>query len=206
MGIVLTGVYYALALAAAGAVAWMFFHHWLIAAPFFLLAVFCLWFFRDPDRTVPSGPVAVSPADGKVVSIRSEPDGRIRVGIFLNVFNVHVNRTPIGGTIREIKYRSGKFLVASRPEAPMQNEQNTFIVDGDDGTSLEFSQIAGLIARRIICYKKPGERVAAGERVGLIQFGSRVDILFGPEWNISVREGENVSAGSSVIAKRKDRS
>jgi phosphatidylserine decarboxylase len=203
VGIVLTGVFYALALAAAGALAWLFFHHWLIAAPFFLLAIFCLWFFRDPERTIPEGPVAVSPADGKVVAIGKDPDGRTRVGIFLNVFDVHVNRTPIAGTIRKIDYRKGKFLVASRPEAASQNEQNTFVVDGE-GASVEFSQIAGLIARRIICYKKPGDRVAAGERVGLIQFGSRVDILFGPEWDIAVREGQRVSAGSSVIARRKE--
>lgn len=203
MGIVLTGVYYALALAAIGALAWFFLHHWLFAAPFFLLALFCLWFFRDPDREIPAGSVAVSPADGKVVSIGSDPDGRTRVGIFLNVFDVHVNRTPIAGTIRKIDYREGKFLVASRPEAASQNEQNTFVVDGDD-TSIEFSQIAGLIARRIICYKKPGDRVAAGERVGLIQFGSRVDVLFGPEWTLAVQEGQRVSAGSSILARRKE--
>lgn len=203
MGIVLTGVYYALALAVAGALAWILFHHWLFAAPFFLLALFCLWFFRDPEREIPTGPVAVSPADGKVVAIGRDPDGRTRVGIFLNVFDVHVNRTPISGTIRKIDYRKGKFLVASRPEAASQNEQNTFVVDGGD-TTIEFSQIAGLIARRIICYKKPGDRVAAGERVGLIQFGSRVDVLLGPEWTLAVREGQRVSAGSSVIARRKE--
>lgn len=203
MGIVLTGVYYALALAVAGALAWFLFHHWLFAAPFFVLAIFCLWFFRDPERQIPTGPVAVSPADGKVVAIGRDPDGRTRIGIFLNVFDVHVNRTPISGTIRKIDYRKGKFLVASRPEAASQNEQNTFVVDGGD-TTIEFSQIAGLIARRIICYKKPGDRVAAGERVGLIQFGSRVDVLLGPEWTLAVREGQRVAAGSSVIARRKE--
>lgn len=203
MGIVLTGVYYALALAVAGALAWFLFHHWLFAAPFFLLAIFCLWFFRDPEREIPTGPVAVSPADGKVVAIGRDPDGRTRVGIFLNVFDVHVNRTPISGTIRKIDYRRGKFLVASRPEAASQNEQNTFVVEGDN-TSIEFSQIAGLIARRIICYKKPGDRVAAGERVGLIQFGSRVDVLLGPEWTLAVREGQRVAAGSSILARRKE--
>jgi phosphatidylserine decarboxylase len=204
VSIVITGVYYALGLAGVGLLAWIFLHHWAFAAPFFVLAAFCLWFFRDPDREIPQGPVAVAPADGKVVAIGTDPDGRTRIGIFLNVFDVHVNRSPIGGTIRSIEYRPGKFLVASRIEATAQNEQNTFIVDGD-GASVEFSQIAGLIARRIICYKKEGDRIAPGDRVGLIQFGSRVDVLFGPEWELAVTTGQRVVAGSSVIARRKDR-
>lgn len=198
---VITGVYYALACLGAGCLLAIVLHNWWIVTPFVLAALFCLYFFRDPERTIPTGNVAVSPADGKVVSITKDPDGRIRLGIFLNVFDVHVNRSPISGTIRNINYRAGKFLVASRAEAVIQNEQNTFVVDGD-GTSVEFSQIAGLIARRIICYKKAGDRIAAGERVGLIQFGSRVDVLFGPEWTLSVSQGQRVSAGSTVIAKR----
>ncbi len=202
MSIVATGVYYAIALAAAGALAWVFAHHWAWGLPFFILAVFCLYFFRDPDRQVPIGPVAVSPADGKIVAMTTDPDGRRRIGIFLNVFDVHVNRSPIAGTIESIRYRPGKFHVASRIEAVAENEQNTFVVrDGE--TVVEFSQIAGLIARRIICYKKPGDLVSVGERVGLIQFGSRVDILFGSEWEIVVQSGQRVSAGSSILAKRK---
>jgi len=197
---VLIGLYYALGLAAAGAILGYVTSYWY-GAPFFLLALLCLWFFRDPERTPPSGPVAVSPADGKVVSIAPEPDGRVRLGIFLNIFDVHVNRAPIGGRIRSIRYQPGQFLVASRPEAARRNEQNTFIVDGD-GASIEFSQIAGLIARRIVCYKKPGDLVALGERVGLIQFGSRVDVLLGPEWRLTVKEGQRVRAGSSIIARR----
>ena len=200
---VITGIYYALACIGVGGILAYFFHNGWTAVPFVLLAVFCLYFFRDPDRVIPQGPVAVSPADGKVVSIQPEGDGRTRVGVFLNVFDVHVNRTPIAGTIRSIKYQPGKFLVASKPEAASQNEQNTFVVEGEDGTSIEFSQIAGLIARRIICYKKIGDRVTAGERVGLIQFGSRVDLLFGPEWDLVVQEGQRVSAGSSILDKRK---
>jgi phosphatidylserine decarboxylase len=198
---VLTGVYYALALVVAGALL-----GWLTqpyaSVPFLLLAVFCLWFFRDPDRVIPAGAVMVSPADGKVVAITTEPDGRMRVGIFLNIFDVHVNRAPIAGRIREIAYQPGKFLVASRAEAASQNEQNTFTLDGD-GTTVVFSQIAGLIARRIICYKKPGDLVSAGERVGLIQFGSRVDVVLGGEWELVVREGQRVSAGSSILARRR---
>jgi len=198
---VLIGLYYALGLTAIGLVV-AYFSHPSYGLPFYLLACFCLWFFRDPERTIPSGNVAVSPADGKVVAIGKDPDNRTRLGIFLNVFDVHVNRAPISGVITHIDYKPGKFLVASRDEAASENEQNTFTVQGN-GTTVVFSQIAGLIARRIVCYKRPGDAVAAGERVGLIQFGSRVDVLLGDEWELAVREGQRVSAGSSIIARRK---
>lgn len=196
---VITGLYYALGLTLVG-FAIGYFSNAYAAVPFYILAVFCLWFFRDPERTIPPGPVMVSPADGKVVMIKPE-GGRTRLAIFLNVFDVHVNRTPISGTITKIEYQPGKFLVASKEEASTQNEQNTLTVEGD-GTTVVFSQIAGLIARRIICYQKPGDRVTAGQRIGLIQFGSRVDIVLGPEWKLAVKEGDRVSAGSSVIANR----
>jgi len=199
--IVRDGIYYALALAAAGAlVAWIS-GPWL-AAPLWLLAAFCLYFFRDPDRVIPAGPVAVAPADGKVVAVKPEGPGITRVSIFLNVFNVHVNRTPIGGIIANVLYQEGKFHVASREVCSDQNEQNVVTVQGE-GTIVIFKQIAGLIARRIVFHKKPGDHVATGERVGLIKFGSRVDVLFGPEWEIAVQPGMHVSAGSSVIARRR---
>lgn len=171
------------------------------AAPLFVLALFCLYFFRDPDRGIPSGPVAVSPADGKVVAVLPESPTRTRISIFLNIFDVHVNRTPIAGRIAEVRYHKGEFLVASREEASAQNEQNTVTVEGE-GTRVVFKQIAGLIARRIVFNKKVGDTVAAGERIGLIKFGSRVDVEFGPEWEIVVKPGMRVSAGSSVIARR----
>ena len=199
--IVATGIYYALFLLASGLLVGYLTRPWA-SLPFYLLALFCLWFFRDPEREIPTGPVAVSPADGKVVLIRKEADGRTRMAIFLNVFDVHVNRTPIAGTIRKIQYRHGKFLVASHDEASLENEQNTLVVEGD-GTSIEFSQIAGLIARRIVCYKKLGDEVKAGERIGLIKFGSRVDLLFGPEWKLEAQAGQRVAAGSSIIARRR---
>ena len=198
---VITGVWYALALALAGVLTGYLTKVTWLSVPFFVLAVFCLWFFRDPDRVIPDGPVAVSPADGKVVSISKDPDGRTRLCIFLNVFDVHVNRSPIAGTITKRTYRQGKFLVASREEASSQNEQNTFVVEGD-GASVEFSQIAGLIARRILWYKDTGDKVAKGERVGLIKFGSRVDLLFNADWKLAVALGDRVSAGSSIIARR----
>ena len=197
---VIYGYYYAAALVAgAGTVTYLTSWYW--ALPFYILAAFCLYFFRDPDREIPPGPVAVSPADGKVVVVKPENGGQ-RISIFLNVFDVHVNRTPIAGRITDVHYQKGRFLVASKEEASHSNERNIITVEGPLGR-IEFKQIAGLIARRIICYKKPGDTVAAGERVGLIKFGSRVDVQLGPEWEVTVRVGQRVAAGSSVIARKK---
>jgi phosphatidylserine decarboxylase len=120
----------------------------------------------------------------------------------MNVFDVHVNRAPIGGRITEVSYQKGRFLVASREQASTQNEQNLVVVEGG-GSRVEFRQIAGLIARRIVCYKKAGDEVARGERVGLIKFGSRVDLWLGPEWSVEVKEGDRVKAGSSVLARKR---
>ena len=156
----------------------------------------------DPDRAIPSGPVAVSPADGKVVAVKPESATVTRVSIFLNIFDVHVNRAPIAGAITNIEYKKGEFLVASREVASSQNERNTFTIEGQ-GSRVAFSQIAGLIARRIVCYKKPGDQVSKGERVGLIKFGSRVDVFLGPEWEITVQPGQHVSGGSSILARRR---
>ena len=198
------GIYYALALAAGGiAVSWL--SRPLYGLPLFILALFCLYFFRDPDREIPAGEVAVSPADGKVVAVKRESATLTRISIFLNIFDVHVNRSPIAGVMTEVKYQPGKFLVASREEASSENEQNTMTVRGNDGTTVVFKQIAGLIARRIVCYKKPGDKVATGERIGLIKFGSRMDVVLGPEWDILTQPGQRVSAGSSVLARRKAR-
>lgn len=198
--IVVDGIYYALALIAAGGLV-----TWAagpgFAVPLWLVAAFCLYFFRDPDRAIPAGDVAVSPADGKVVAVKPESATLNRISIFLNIFDVHVNRAPIAGDIVKVQYQPGKFHVASQEICSDQNEQNVVTVAGD-GTTVIFKQIAGLIARRIVFRKKPGDRVATGERVGLIKFGSRVDVLLGPEWQIVVRPGMRVSAGSSVIAKR----
>jgi phosphatidylserine decarboxylase len=200
--IVIDGIYYALALGAGGALV-----SWLVSPwfglPLFVLAVFCLYFFRDPERAIPDGPVAVSPADGKVVAVRQETPTRTRISIFLNIFDVNVNRTPIAGRITGVKYQTGKFLVASREECSQANEQNVVEVEGD-GTTVVFKQIAGLIARRIVFWPKVGDYVAKGERIGLIKFGSRADVLLGPEWEITVSPGQRVSAGSSILARRRD--
>ena len=199
---VLDGIYYALGFAAGGAlVAYLAGPYF--AAPLFLLGLFCLYFFRDPDRDVPPGLVAVSPADGKIVGIRTEAGQPVRISIFLNIFDVHVNRAPVSGKIAAMHYQTGKFLVASRPEASSQNEQNTVTIDQDDGARVVFAQIAGLIARRIVFHRKVGERVEKGDRVGLIKFGSRVDVFLGPEWEIAVKPGQRVAAASSILARRK---
>ncbi len=198
---IIDGLYYALGLVAGGVVvSWLTRPAWGI--PLFLLAVFCLWFFRDPEREIPPGDVAVAPADGKVVAVRKEEPDLTRISIFLNIFDVHVNRSPIAGTVTDVRYQPGKFLVASREEASVENEMNTITVEGE-GTTVVFKQIAGLIARRVICWKQPGDKVATGERIGYIKFGSRMDVLLGPEWDVEVVEGARVSAGSSVIARRK---
>ncbi|MDQ6677425.1 MAG: phosphatidylserine decarboxylase [Acidobacteriota bacterium] len=197
------GIYYALAFTAVGALVSYAAGPWF-ALPLFVVGAFCAYFFRDPERLAPAGDVAVSPADGKVVAIVEEPGKRTRISIFLNIFDVHVNRMPISGVIADVQYSAGKFLIASREHASVQNEQNTVTVRGD-GTTVVFKQIAGLLARRIVFTRKPGEFVQAGERVGLIKFGSRVDVIFGPEWILEVRPGMRVAAGSSVLARRADR-
>ncbi|MGO9096593.1 MAG: phosphatidylserine decarboxylase [Bryobacteraceae bacterium] len=198
---VIDGVYYALAFGAGGGLA-----AWLAGPayglPLWLLAAFCLYFFRDPERQIPEGDVVVSPADGKVLAVRPDGPGRARISVFMNVFDVHVNRAPIGGRITGVSYQKGRFLVASRERAAIQNEQNLVVVEGG-GSRVEFRQIAGLIARRIVCYKQPGDEVARGERVGLIKFGSRVDLWLGPEWSVEAKEGDRVKAGSSVLARKR---
>ena len=197
---VVTGIYYALLCWAAGAALGLFVSPWA-AAPLVAAGLFCLWFFRDPEREIPRGPVAVSPADGKVVLVRHKP-GTTQVCIFMNVFDVHVNRSPIGGKVVDVTYNQGKFLVASKDEASYENERNTITVESKDGVLVSFTQIAGLIARRIVCKVTPGEFVTVGQRIGLIKFGSRVDVNFGPEWAIAVEEGQRVSAGSTILARR----
>src|SRR5262245_46719921 len=172
----------------AGALIVTYLLSWPWALPFYALALFCLYFFRDPERVVPAGDVAVSPADGKVIAIKPEGPSTTRVTIFLNVFDVHVNRSPIAGRIDKVEYKTGKFLVASKEACSTDNEQNIVTVTGN-GVTVVFKQIAGLIARRIVFTKRVGDKVATGERIGLIKFGSRMDILFGPEWEIVAKLG-----------------
>jgi phosphatidylserine decarboxylase len=194
--------YYAFPLlAAAVLIAWLASPLW--ALPAILLAAFFLWFFRDPDRVVPEGAGAmVSPADGKVTDVSVVPSNgerRLRISIFLNVFNVHVNRSPIAGVIRGVRYQRGKFVNAMNVASAEQNEQNVVTVEGD-GQTVIFKQIAGLLARRIVFNKQVGDRVQRGERVGLIKFGSRVDILLDESANVEVKIGDKVKGGSSILA------
>lgn len=172
------------------------------AAFFLVLALLVLNFFRDPDRAITSEPGAlVSPADGRVVQIvEDEFAGRAvrRVSIFMSPLDVHVNRSPIAGTVREVAYRKGSFHVASLERASIENEQNVFTVEGEGGIVV-VKQIAGLLARRIVFWKRPGDALARGERVGLIKFGSRVDVLVDPAVEIRVKVGDHIHAGSDIL-------
>jgi phosphatidylserine decarboxylase len=196
--IVPDGIYYACGFTLVGLALSYFLNPW-VGVPFYVLAAFCLYFFRDPERIPPAGNVIVSPADGKVVSIRDVGGGQKRVSVFLNIFDVHVNRAPIPGTITDVQYQAGKFRVASHEAASSENEQNTLVLEGS-GTRVVCRQIAGLIARRIVCYKRAGDSVAKGERIGYIKFGSRVDVVFGPEWDLTVKLGDKVAGGTTVLA------
>ena len=166
--------------------------------------LFVTWFFRDPERRIPNEPnVIVSPADGKITEIVTENEpinGKLckRVTIFLSVFNVHVNRVPIKGTIEDIRYNPGKFLAAFNPKASMDNEQNLILIN-NGRTHIFVKQIAGLIARRIVCWPKKGDHYESGQRYGLIRFGSRVDILLPENTKLSITCGDKVSGGKSVI-------
>ena len=175
----------------------------LIFGLFFLtVALLVLNFFRDPERQIPSDPrVIVSPADGRVMQVVEEcHEGRAvrRVSIFMSPFDVHVNRAPIAGTIKDLHYRKGAFRVASLEIASVENEQNVFTVQGEQG-EVVVKQIAGALARRIVFWKHPGDALARGERVGMIKFGSRVDVLLDPKVELSVRVGDRLRAGSSIL-------
>jgi len=196
------GYYYGFVLlTAAFLIGWLTTPGW--AAIPVLLALFFLWFFRDPDRIIPDTPGAiVSPADGKVTAIANGLIGgrkNTRISIFLNVFDVHVNRSPISGIVRDASYRRGKFLNAMNELSAAHNEQNVVEIEGE-GQKLVFKQIAGLLARRIVFTPKVGDRVARGERIGMMKFGSRMDVIFDTEINVQVRVGDRVRGGESVLA------
>ena len=176
---------------------------WPLALIPVLLAAFFLWFFRDPERVIPTGEgLIVSPGDGLVTeAVRFETtDGpRQRISIFLSVFDVHVNRAPIGGTITVARYQKGKYLNAMNPASASENEQNIVTVRGE-GFEVTFKQIAGLLARRIVFVPVVGATIARGERVGLIKFGSRVDVILPAEAELRVQPGMRVRGGASVLA------
>jgi phosphatidylserine decarboxylase len=182
-----------------------FLTHWVVVGIILVaLALFVFYFFRDPERVIPSEPGAlVSPADGRIVVITDEPNKGIpgkRVSIFLAIWNVHVNRSPEAGTITGMEYRPGKFLAAMVARASAENEQNVISLSTATGEMM-FKQIAGLIARRVVCWKKSGDVVVRGERIGLVRFGSRVDLWVPRDAEILVKLGDNVKGGSSVLAR-----
>jgi phosphatidylserine decarboxylase len=168
------------------------------------LAAFVFYFFRDPERVIPGEPGAVvSPADGRVVVVTDEDHAGVpgkRISIFLAIWNVHVNRSPAAGTIIKMDYRPGKFFAAMRARASLENEQNVISLSTASG-EMVFKQIAGLIARRVVCWKKTGDIVQRGERIGLVRFGSRVDLWVPRDAEILVALGDNVKGGSSVLAR-----
>ncbi len=182
--------------------------NWAWAVAPILLAAFFLWFFRDPERAIPSGiGLIVSPGDGRVTEtalIETPAGGRRRISIFLSVFNVHVNRAPISGVLSGVSYHKGRYLNAMNPSSADRNEQNVVTVKGngkDEDIEVVFKQIAGLLARRIVFNLKQGDRVERGQRVGLIKFGSRVDVIVPAAAVLRVKVGDNVKGGSTVLAE-----
>lgn len=201
------GYWYAIGLLLVAAVVRFFtaawFASWLLAGIPILLALFFLWFFRDPNRNIPAGAgLVVSPADGKITEIAPihTPDGdRIRLSIFLSVFDVHVNRAPITGVVRRVQYKEGEFLNALDPASAERNEQNVVTMEGE-GCILSLKLIAGLLARRIVFLPKEGDMLKRGERVGLIKFGSRCDLILPGDAHIRVERGQRVKGGESILA------
>jgi len=174
------------------------------------LGLFTAYFFRDPGRPVPADPrLVLSPADGKVIVAGPAPagnplgEGATQVSVFLSIFDVHINRSPVGGRISRVEYHEGEFLPAFQDKASLANEQNSVTIDGGDASrNVAFKQIAGLIARRIVFKKKVGDTVAAGERVGMIKFGSRVDVFLPRDTRLRVHKGDRVVAGVSALGER----
>lgn len=197
------GLWYGAGLLAVAAALWFLTHVWWLIVPPVLLALFFLWFFRDPERRIPTGPgVIVSPADGVVTEaewVETTLGSKLRLSIFLNVFDVHVNRSPIAGTVKLVEYREGGFMNAMNPESGLSNEQTLITVQGD-GYEVSLKQIAGLLARRIVCNLREGDRVERGQRIGLIKFGSRCDIIVPADADLKVKTGSRVKGGATVLA------
>jgi phosphatidylserine decarboxylase len=197
------GYFYALGLSVVAAILWLFTHSAALTALPVVLALFFLWFFRDPERMIPTGPgEIVSPGDGVVTEadwIETAAGSRLRLSIFLNVFDVHVNRSPVSGTIKAVEHRQGSFMNAMKPESVILNEHTLVVIDAG-GYEVSYKQIAGLLARRIVCAVKVGDRVERGQRVGLIKFGSRVDVLIPADAELRVKSGTRVKGGSTIVA------
>ena len=181
------------------------FGYWPVALVLLALAAFMAYFFRDPNRAAPpEAGVVVSPADGRVTRVRplvpEDPDSPNVVSIFLSPFDVHINRSPIAGTITDVTYTRGKFLMATKEESSQINEQNALTIRGEELTVV-CKQIAGVLARRIVCWKRAGDTVALGERIGLIKFSSRTDLVLPPNVRLEVTEGARVRGGATIIGR-----
>jgi phosphatidylserine decarboxylase len=197
------GIFYAFGLAVAAAILWFLTHSIALLAVPVLLAMFFLWFFRDPSRKIPTEPgLVVSPADGLVTEaewVETKAGSRLRLSIFLSVFDVHVNRTPVAGTVTAVEYRKGQFKNAMSQESSVLNEQTMVVVDAG-AYEVSFKMIAGLLARRIVCKVKVGDVLERGQRIGLIKFGSRVDVLLPADAELKVAKGTRVKGGSTILA------
>jgi phosphatidylserine decarboxylase len=197
------GYFYALGLGVVAMLLWLLTHSVALTSLPVVLAVFFLWFFRDPERVIPAGPgEIVSPGDGVVTQsewIETAAGSRLRLSIFLNVFDVHVNRAPVAGTVKVVEHREGDFLNAMKPESVILNEQTLVVIDAG-GFDVSYKQIAGLLARRIVCTVKVGDRLERGQRVGMIKFGSRVDVLMPADAVPRVKLGTRVKGGSTILA------
>jgi len=181
-------------------------HSWILGGFFFAVFIFVVAFFRDPRRDIPADPDSiVSPADGRVIIVKKVFDDRftnletMKISIFMNLFNVHVNRAPASGRVQRVVYNPGKFFSANLDKASLENEQNAVIATGPDGQVFVFNQIAGLVARRIVCRLKAGMDISKGKRFGLIRFGSRLDVYLPVDSRITVKVGDKVSAGTSIL-------
>lgn len=201
MPVAAQAVPYLLGLALLAAVPGFLFGPWA-AAPALLLAAFVLYFFRDPERVAPPGEgLVVSPADGRVTAVELRPDGS-RVSIFLSVFDCHINRAPVSGQVTSTRHTPGLFRPAWDARVAQENERNHLVIRAE-GADYGVTQIAGILARRIVCTKRPGDAVRRGERIGLIQFGSRTDLHLPPGFEPAVRVGERVRGAETILARRK---
>jgi len=195
------------ALALAAAAALTFAGLWFAAAIAWLVVLFILQFFRDPPRTVPRDPDAVlAPADGRIVRVEAARDpylqrDALKISVFMNVFNVHSNRSPVDGTVVAAWYHAGSFLNAALDKASLENERNALHLRTAEGRDVTCVQVAGLVARRILCYVKPGDVLARGQRFGFIRFGSRVDVYLAPDASAKVAVGDTVYATETVLAE-----
>jgi phosphatidylserine decarboxylase len=199
------GIYYGIAGLALAVLLLFLTHSYILVAVPLLLAAFFLWFFRDPARTVPQGGrLVIAPADGKLTAVENivtPAGGRIRLSIFLNVFDVHVNRSPVEGLIRSAIYKKGKYLNAMDPQSSVLNEQNVVEMETPEGDLVGYSQIAGLLARRVVFNKKAGDLVERGEKIGMMKFGSRMDVLLPAGSLLLVKLGQRVKGGETVLAE-----